>query len=324
MYNNLNVYAQNLISKKHTQHIHLSQHESKQMKATTVSREITALNEKTDAILIFDRQKRDFKYPIHFHPEYELNYLYNAEGAERIMGDSVERVGPQELCLVGPNLYHAWKAGSSDHDTYKREVTVQFVASLFPQDLLEKDIYKRVAEMLKKSEYGLLFSAETAEQAEPMLTTVSKTRGFEAYIEFLKLLRFLAESPDQRVLSKNSFQNDTTASTDNRIERIHDYIVQHYKEKITLGDAAEILNMSNVSVTRLIKQRTGKSFIDFLNEIRIGFAARQMVDSDMSISEICFSNGFNNISNFNRTFRKKQGLTPTEFRQKYLGKKKVL
>lgn len=77
------------------------------------------------------------------------------------------------------------------------------------------------------------------------------------------------------MLANNSFQSDTTASTDNRIERIHDFIVQHYRDKITLGDAANILNMSNVSVTRLIKQRTGKSFIDFLNEIRIGFAARR-------------------------------------------------
>ena len=157
-----------------------------------------------------------------------------------------------------------------------------------------------------------------------MLTAVSRARGFDAYMELLKLLQFLATSPDQRVLASNTFQAVNTATTDNRIEKVHDYIVAHYKDKITLGDAANILNMSPVSVTRLIKQRTGKSFIDFLNEIRIGFAARQMVDSDMSISEICFSNGFNNISNFNRTFRKKQGLTPTEFRSKYLGKKKVL
>ncbi len=293
-------------------------------KAAIVSREITALNDKTDAILIFDRQKRDFKYPIHYHPEYELNYLHNAEGAERLMGDSVERIGPEELCLVGPNLYHAWKAGSVSPDANQREVTIQFVSNLFPEELCKKDIYKKVAEMLRKSRSGLLFSPETAAAAEPMLTAVSRTRGFECYVEFLKLMQFLAESPGQRVLSNDSFQSDNTASTDNRIERIHSYIVAHYRDRITLGDAADILNMSPVSVTRLIKQRTGKSFIDLLNEIRIGFAARQMVDSDMSISEICFSNGFNNISNFNRTFRKKQGLTPTEFRQKYLGKKKVL
>lgn len=294
------------------------------MKTTTVSREITALNEKTDSILIFDRQKRDFKYPLHFHPEYELNYLYNAEGAERLVGDSVEHIGPQELCLVGPNLYHAWKAGDSAPETEKREVTLQFLANLFPEDLVCKDVYKDIAHMLKRSESGLLFSPETAKEAEPMLTAVSRARGFDAYMELLKLLQFLATSPDQRVLASNTFQAVNTATTDNRIEKVHDYIVAHYKDKITLGDAANILNMSPVSVTRLIKQRTGKSFIDFLNEIRIGFAARQMVDSDMSISEICFSNGFNNISNFNRTFRKKQGLTPTEFRFKYLGKKKVL
>lgn len=293
-------------------------------KAAIVSREITALNDTTDAILIFDRQKKDFKYPIHYHPEFELNYLYNAAGAERFMGDNVERIGPQELCLVGPNLYHAWKAGSVAPDANQREVTIQFVANLFPEELCKKDIYKKVAEMLRKSRSGLLFSPETAVAAEPMLTAVSRTRGFECYVEFLKLMQFLAESPGQRVLSNDSFQRDNTASTDNRIERIHSYIVAHYRDRITLGDAANILNMSPVSVTRLIKQRTGKSFIDLLNEIRIGFAARQMVDSDMSISEICFSNGFNNISNFNRTFRKKQGLTPTEFRQKYLGKKKVL
>ena len=148
--------------------------------------------------------------------------------------------------------------------------------------------------------------------------------GLVAFLELLYLLQFVGTSCAQRVLASNTFQAVNTATTDNRIEKVHDYIVAHYKDKITLGDAANILNMSPVSVTRLIKQRTGKSFIDFLNEIRLGFAARQMVDSDMSISEICFSNGFNNISNFNRTFRKKQGLTLTEFRSKYLGKKKVL
>ncbi len=294
------------------------------MKNITVSREITALNEKTDSILIFDRQKKDFKYPLHFHPEYELNYLYNAEGAERLVGDNVEHIGPQELCLVGPNLYHAWKVGNCEPETDKREVTLQFLANLFPEELMCKDVYKDIAAMLKRSESGLLFSAETAEAAEPMLTAVSRARGIDMYIEFIKLLQFLATSPNQRILASNTFQAANSATTDNRIERVHDYIVSHYKEKITLSDAAEILNMSPVSVTRLIKQRTGKSFIDFLNEIRIGFAARQIVDSDMSISEVCFSNGFNNISNFNRTFRKKQGLTPTEFRAKYIGKKKVL
>lgn len=294
------------------------------MKTSTISREITALDERTDAILVFDREKKDFKYPLHFHPEYELNYLYNAKGAERIVGDSIENIGHQELCLVGPNLYHAWKAGMCERGSLMREVTLQFVANLFPQEFMHKDIFSKISDMLRRSESGILFSEETTIKAEPMLTAVCKAKGFDAYMEFLKLLHFLAESPNQRTLASNSFQSEQNASTDNRIERVHDYIVEHYRDKITLSDVAAVVNMSPVSVTRLIKQRTGKSFIDFLNEIRIGFASRQMVDSDLSISEICFSNGFNNISNFNRTFRRKQGLTPTEFRLKYQGKKKVM
>ncbi len=293
-------------------------------KATTVSREITSLNEKSDAILVFDRQKKDFTYPFHFHPEYELNYIYNADGAERLIGDSAEYIGSQELCLVGPNLYHCWKAGKVDPQTYKREITIQFVENIFPPELLQKDIYKRVADMLKRSENGLLFTAETAKRAEPLLTKISQSNGFDAYIEFLRLMQLLSESEGQRVLANSSFQSETTASADNRIEKLHNYIIAHYKDHVTLNDAANLLNLSPVSVTRLVKQRTGKSFIDFLNEIRLGFATRMMVDSDMSISEICFSTGFNNISNFNRTFKKKQGLTPTEFRQKFQGKKKVL
>lgn len=294
------------------------------MKINSVSREVTVLNEKTDTILIFDRKKTDFNYPLHFHPEYELNYISNAAGAERIVGDSIGTIGSRELCLVGPNLYHIWKLGRADPTTDKREITLQFVANVFPDALLAKDVYKRIADLLTRSQNGVLFSSSTADQAEPLLHRISQTKGFEAYVEFLRLMEFLAEQPDQTGLANNGFQAGTTAVTDNRIEKIHDYITNHYKERITLGDAADILSMSPVSVTRLIKQRTGKSFVDFLNEIRIGYATRMMVDSDMSISEICFASGFNNISNFNRTFRKKQGLTPTEFRQKYVGKKRIM
>lgn len=295
------------------------------MRTTTVSREVTVLNEKTDTILIFDRKKTDFSYPLHFHPEYELNFLSGAQKAERIIGDNIGQIGELELCLVGPNLYHIWKLGEADPASEKREITLQFLPNVFPDTLLAKDIYKAIAGLLARSKNGVLFTEQTALQALPMLENISRTAGFEAYMHFLRLMEFLAEEPGQTTLASNGFQNGaTTALKDNRIEKIHDYIIDHYKEKITLGDAANVLSMSPVSVTRLIKQRTGKSFVDFLNEIRIGFATRMIVDSDMSISEICFASGFNNISNFNRTFRRRQGLTPTEFKMKYLGKKKIM
>lgn len=294
------------------------------MKEKYISREVTTLNEKTDSMLVFDRYKDDFNCPLHYHPEYELNFISDCKNATRIVGDSIEPIGDYELCLVGPNLYHDWQRGKCEVIKTSREITTQFVASLFPQELMDKDIFKPISDMLKRSEHGVLFTQETAKAIEPLLSEMAQTKGFEAYLIFQRLMYELSVSPGQRLLSSESFQSDNIVSTDARMERIHSYLMQNYGQKILLSDVADNINMSPISVTRLIKQRTGKSFIDFLNEIRLGFATRMMVDSDKNISEICFSCGFNNISNFNRIFKKRQGLTPTEFRQTFHGVKRVL
>lgn len=293
------------------------------MKELPVTREVTSLKNDRNALLVFDRIKKDFQYPLHFHPEYELNFIHNGTKAVRIMGDCIEYIEDYDLCLVGPNLYHVWEDGKSDPDADKHEITIQFIPNIFPPDLLQKDIFKPIAEMLLRSERGICFSRETAIRMEPALAGLSKKSGFESYLELQRILNELALSPNQRTLANASFQNDNTAFTDERIEKIHRYLVENYNKKVKLGDAAAILNMSPVSFTRLIKQRTGKSFIDFLNEIRLGFATRMMIDSDMNISEICFNCGFNNISNFNRIFKKKQGQTPTDFRNTFHGVKNV-
>lgn len=294
------------------------------MKETVVSREITALQEKNDALLVFDREKPHFNYPLHFHPEYELNYLYNAEHATRVVGDSIAEVGMHDLCLIGPNLYHVYQKGKCDHMKGIREVTTQFLPNTLPQELLSKDIFKSIADMLKRSEHGILFSQETAIRVEPIMTAMSHKSGFESFMEFLNLMYQLSISPDQQTLANSSFQNDNKATTDARMEKVHAYLMANYDKKVMLDDVANVLNMSPASVTRLIKHMTGKSFIEFLNEIRLGFATRLMIDSDMNISEICYQCGFNNISNFNRIFKKMQGFTPTEFRQTFHGKKRVL
>lgn len=294
------------------------------MKGRQIHREVTVLNERTDSMLVFDRHKDNFDYPLHFHPEFELNYLYDCQNATRIIGDSIEQIGQYELCLVGPNLYHDWQIGKCQIISTSREVTTQFVANIFPTELLAKDMFKPITTLLKNSEHGVLFSAETAREIEPMLKELAESKGFDAYLIFERIMYKLAISPGQRILANESFQTDNKASTDVRMEKIHSFMMQNYHKKIMLQDLADILNMSTVSVTRLIKQMTSKSFIDYLNEIRLGFATRLMIDSNLTISEICYKCGFNNISNFNRIFKRFQGLTPTEFRNTFHGTKRVM
>ncbi len=293
------------------------------MKETKISREVTQLKEDFDTFLFFDRVKKDFTYPLHYHPEFEINFIHNASGVSRIVGDSIETIDDYELCLVGPNLYHVWENGLVDPDTDKREITIQFVNNIFSDAQLKKDIFKPISRMLRNSVRGIKFSRQTAIEVEPMLIEIGKRKGFESFLQFLRVLNKLATSTGQRMLSTSTFPVASLNKQDDRIDLIHDFLAHNYSRRLMVKDAAAEFSMSPMSFTRFIKQHTGKSFIMLLNEIRLGYATRMMIDSDRSISEICFSCGFNNISNFNRIFKKKQGLTPSEFRRVFHGTKTI-
>jgi AraC-like DNA-binding protein len=287
-----------------------------------IHREITPIQE-DDCFLIFDRQRSLFTFPIHFHPEYELNFIANAKGARRVIGDHIGEIDDQELVMVGPNLYHGWENYKNDGKRLLHEITVQFPRDLFHSGLLHKNILKPIRELLQNSNRGILFSEKATQMAAERLKHISKKRGFDSYVEFQSLLHDLATSRDQRLLTNISFQKNDDFFNSDKIEKIYNFIRDNYSKRIMLEDAAKLLNMSVVSFSRLIKKRTGKSFIDFVNEIRLGYATRMLIESSKSISEICYECGFNNISNFNRTFKKRQKSTPTEFRTNFNGVKNV-
>lgn len=287
-----------------------------------IHREITPLQE-DDCFLVFDRERNIFTFPIHFHPEYEINFIANAKGARRVVGDHIGEIGNAELIMVGPNLYHGWENYKNTGEVMHHEITIQFPRDLFQNQLLHKNILKPIRELFHNANRGILFSEQTTEMAAERVAQISKKRGFDSYLEFQSLLYDLAISREQRLLTNISFQKNTDFFNSDRIEKIYNYVRDNYNTRIKLEDAANLLNMSIVSFSRLIKQRTGKSFVDFVNEIRLGYATRMLIETNKSISEICYECGFNNISNFNRTFRKKQNCTPSEFRTNFNGVKNV-
>ncbi len=285
-------------------------------------REITPLKE-TDCFLVFDRLKSDFNFPIHFHTEYELNLIINAQGAKRIVGDHIFEIEDLELVLVGPNLYHGWKDYKNTNGQQVHEITIQFPRDLFDKGLLNKNVMKPIKEMLEHAHRGISFSRSTVIGLQEKILSLNQMRGFDSFIGLQTLLYDLAMSRDQKLLTNISFQRGDDFQNSEKIEKLYLYVKDHFKQKIKLDDAAQMLNMSTVSFTRFIKQRTGKSFVDFVNETRLGFATRLLIESNNSVSEICYECGFNNISNFNRIFKKKQGVTPSEFRNNFNGLKNV-
>jgi len=287
-----------------------------------IHREITPLRN-NDCFLIFDRKRKAFNFPIHFHPEFELNYIYNAKGGRRIVGDHIGVIGQKELVLTGPNLYHGWENYKNSGKEEFHEITIQFPTDVFGDSLLNRNLLQTIKALFQNANRGILFSTKTIVQVEKKIHKLSKTNGFDSFIQFQSLLYDLAISRDQTFLTNRSFQHQNDFYNSERIEKVYTFLIENHHRKIKIEEVAELVNMSVISLSRLTKQRTGKSFMEFLIEVRLGSATRRLIETNDSISEICYDCGFNNISNFNRIFKKYQNCTPSEFRISFNGIKNI-
>jgi AraC-like DNA-binding protein len=172
--------------------------------------------------------------------------------------------------------------------------------------------------MFEKSLRGILFSNETVKAILPRLVGLTQKHGFDSVLELISILHDLSASKNQKVLSDISFSNKETLSySSRRVEKIMQYINNNFDRNITLNDAAKIAGMTEVAFSRFFKVRTGKTFVETLNDVRLGNASRMLIDTTQSISEVAYKCGFNNMSNFNRVFKKKKVCTPKEFRGTY-------
>jgi AraC-like DNA-binding protein len=279
-------------------------------------REITPLTQ-NDCFTIFSREKTSFDFPLHYHEEFELNFIQNAKGAKRMVGDHIEEIDDLELILVGPNLQHGWFTSKCDTSNIK-EITIQFHRDLFDDKFLQRNQMAFMRSMFERSLRGIQFSQETVLNIMPRLIGLPLKSGFDSVLELTSILHDLSISSNIRTLSDSTFNNlETLSYNSRRIESVMTYINNNFEKNITLSDAAKIATMSDVAFCRFFKLRTGKTFIDTLNEVRIGHSSRMLIETTHSINEIAYRCGFNNISNFNRIFKKKKDCTPKEFRQSY-------
>lgn len=245
----------------------------------------------SDFMYVADRRKKEFTYPIHKHEVFELNYVENGEGVLRIVGDSAETIGNRELVLItSPDLEHVWEQDKCKSEDI-REITVQFFFDFNSSySLFNRTPLLPIKRLFERARKGVAFTPETIEKVYPLLNSLSSTKDkFYSVINFLTLLYELSLADDTRELASSSFAKVDVDSESRRILKVKEYINKHYTE-----------------------------------EMRLGVAARQLVDTTNSVSEICYGCGFNTLSNFNRLFRKYKGCSPTEFREKYFKTKIIV
>ena len=278
-------------------------------------REITPLTQ-SDCFTIFTRTKAGFDFPLHLHDELELNFISNAKGARRVVGDHVSEIDDIELVLVGSNLPHVWQTHHCK-STEINEITIQFHKDLFDEKLLRRNQLACLRNMLERSGKGILFSKETAIQLMPRLVRLGQQQGFGSVLDLLSILHDLSISVNMQTLSDANFSNVVSSYNSRRVEKAMDYMNANYHKTVTLAQVAKLNSMTEVSFSRFFKSRTGITFIDSLLELRLGHASRLLIDTTQTVCEVAYNCGFNNISNFNRLFRKKKGCTPKEFRENY-------
>lgn len=292
------------------------------MRMNNTITEITPLSEK-DCFYLVDRQKKEFSYPLHIHGEYELNFVEGCQGARRIVGDNIEELQNYDLALLGGGLEHTWEQHNCTTGNI-REITIQFSSDLFGDTLLGKNQMASLRRLFDNARNGIAFSMPVILRMYSRLNDILQTQpGFYRVIKLMELLYELSLEEDYHLLATSSFAHVNHSADSRRVRKIEEYINTHFREEIRLQDLAELVGMTTTSFSRFFKLRTGRTVSDYIIDIRLGHAARLLADSTTSVVEICYECGFNNVSNFNRIFKKRKGCSPTTFRTNYI-KTKVL
>jgi len=266
------------------------------------------------------QEKPHFTYPWHFHSEYELLYVMDGYGTSYV-ADNIEPFQAGDLVLLGSNLPHFWKSNASylreENKTRIKYIVIQFSNEFFKEAISEYPEFYLIRDLLDRSGRGIRFSTEFAEKSKKKIMKVVRAKGFDRALNTLELLQYLAKTSQYRLLAGELYQSRNHDFTNDRMTKVMHYLNTMYLKKIELEKVAAVANMHPSAFCRYFKEKSGKSLSEFTNDMRIGYACRLLIEGKMSVSQICYESGFNNLSNFNRSFKRHTGFTPTLYFEEF-------
>ncbi len=251
----------------------------------------------------------------HFHPEYEINLITRTSG-KYFVGDHMGRFAPGQLCLVGPNVPHNWVSGvAPGKSVAERCIVLQFSGKVMRRGMEAFPELAGLERLLIDANRGVLFSEAVARRAARMMRRLLTAKGAARITGFVGLLDLLCSDDGKVLLATPTFRPDTDQYQSSTINQVLRYLSEHLSERLREADIAVYAGMQTSAFSRFFRRSTGAPFVHYLNRLRIHRACEMLIDSETSITEVCYACGFNNLSNFNRQFLAFKAMPPTRFRR---------
>jgi len=261
-----------------------------------------------------------FSYPLHFHSEYEIIYIKQGTGT-RFLGNSITKFRAGDILLIGSNLPHFMKSDeeyhSGDADLRVKGTIIQFEKEFMYYAINHYPHFIKIKNLFQESQRGIYFAAARFSKLQDLIEKIPLENGLNQMMLFLEILKEMSETENRQTISTTDFVNETIYDT-KRIDKVISYLNKNYTRNVSLDEIASFAAMNSSAFCRYFRSKTGKSFKNYILDMRIGYACKLLLMEDISISQLSSQCGFETISHFNKSFKKNTGYVPSQYRKMML------
>ena len=253
----------------------------------------------------------------HFHPEYEIVLNIKSNGT-RIIGDSVELFDQYDMVIIGANIPHCWNYYRPENTLPdKPGVILHFKLSSVGEGFLSQHEMHCFKELLEIAERGIAFSVDDAKKAEKFFLHMINNKGIDKMIGFFNIIKIMCGSDKRGCLCSENYKLAFDERGNKRMTDVYAYIRDNYYKSISLGKISKIARMNPTAFSRYFKENCGVCFVEYLNRVRTNKAGYLLRETEYLVNDIASECGFTSISNFNKHFRKNEGIAPRDYRTQF-------